>query len=216
LPIYTLATFIKWCVSIVLEFLDMFWILIHIKGKFHPITSHEGIERELTYSSTLSLTLVLDVDGWLMPHPGCFTSGTSYPFYGSWMGPRAGLDGDEKYCLHQDSIPRLLSPKWLPILSVLPSLLCNYLGSEWVLLYVFSNSGCFHLTATWEFILLGSGTLFLGQQYKKSCCMMYPWRWRCHSFLKCREPLTKNTASYSRRPWTLNHKLWGVVTVTCL
>jgi len=28
----------------------------------------------LRYSATVSLTLVLDVGGWLMPHPGCFTS----------------------------------------------------------------------------------------------------------------------------------------------
>jgi len=31
-----------------------------VKGKFHPLTYHEGTEGEKIYSSTLSLTLTLD------------------------------------------------------------------------------------------------------------------------------------------------------------
>jgi hypothetical protein len=33
------------------------------KGKVHPRTGHKGPEREYRYSSTLSLTLALDVGG---------------------------------------------------------------------------------------------------------------------------------------------------------
>jgi ribosomal protein L40E len=40
------------------------------KGKVHPITCHDGTEREWRYSSTLSLTPVLDEDGELKPCPG--------------------------------------------------------------------------------------------------------------------------------------------------
>jgi hypothetical protein len=43
------------------------------KGKVHPRTGHEGPEGEWTYSSTLSLMLVLERGGWSMPCPGCFT-----------------------------------------------------------------------------------------------------------------------------------------------
>jgi hypothetical protein len=34
------------------------------KGKVHPRTGHEGPEGEYRYTSTLSLTLVLDGGGW--------------------------------------------------------------------------------------------------------------------------------------------------------
>ena len=43
------------------------------KGKGHLRTSHEGPEREQTYSSTLSSTSALDVGGWSTPRPGRFT-----------------------------------------------------------------------------------------------------------------------------------------------
>jgi hypothetical protein len=42
------------------------------KGKGHPKTGHEGPE-EYKYSSTLSLTIGLDVCGWSRPRPGRFT-----------------------------------------------------------------------------------------------------------------------------------------------
>jgi hypothetical protein len=42
------------------------------EGKVHPITCHEGTEGEYKYSSTLSLTSVLDGGGWLAPCPSCF------------------------------------------------------------------------------------------------------------------------------------------------
>jgi len=35
-------------------------VIQNVKGKIHPITGHKGPEREYRYSSTLSLTLVLD------------------------------------------------------------------------------------------------------------------------------------------------------------
>jgi len=53
------------------------------------------------YSSTLSLTSTLGVDGWLVPRPGCFTAGkeTGYPLYSRLVSPRAGLGGCGKYRL---------------------------------------------------------------------------------------------------------------------
>jgi hypothetical protein len=42
-------------------------------GKVYPITCHEGRGGKQSYISTLSLTLVLDGVGWLMPCPGYFT-----------------------------------------------------------------------------------------------------------------------------------------------
>jgi len=58
-------------------------------GKVHPRMGPEGEQR---YSSTLSLTSVLDRGRWSIPHHGCFT-------------PRAQLDGCGKSHLHQESIP---------------------------------------------------------------------------------------------------------------
>jgi len=45
------------------------------KNKFHPITCHEGTEREKMCSSTLSLTSALDWGGWSTPLPVCFSLG---------------------------------------------------------------------------------------------------------------------------------------------
>jgi hypothetical protein len=39
-------------------------------GKVHPIRGHEGPDGEYRYSSTLSLTSVLDSGGWSTPRPG--------------------------------------------------------------------------------------------------------------------------------------------------
>jgi hypothetical protein len=68
------------------------------KGKFHPITGHEGAEVEWRYSPTVSLTLALGRSGWSTPRPGRFTPserpGTRC--IGGWVGPRAGLDGRGK------------------------------------------------------------------------------------------------------------------------
>jgi hypothetical protein len=43
------------------------------KGKAHPKKGNEGPEVEQVYSSTLSLTSVLDGAGWSMPCPSHFT-----------------------------------------------------------------------------------------------------------------------------------------------
>jgi hypothetical protein len=43
------------------------------KAIVHPITGHEGPEGEQMYSSTISLTSVLDGGGWSTPCPGRFT-----------------------------------------------------------------------------------------------------------------------------------------------
>jgi hypothetical protein len=65
------------------------------KGKVHHRTVHEDPEGQQRYSSTLSLTLVLNGAGWLIPRPGRFTPGKELGthFAGGWMGPRAILDG---------------------------------------------------------------------------------------------------------------------------
>ena len=43
------------------------------KGKFHPITGHEGLQGEQMYSSTLPSTSA--IDGWSMPRPCFFIPG---------------------------------------------------------------------------------------------------------------------------------------------
>jgi hypothetical protein len=45
----------------------------HVEGKVRPRTGHEGPEGEKRYSSTFSLTSVLDWRGWSTSRPGCFT-----------------------------------------------------------------------------------------------------------------------------------------------
>ena len=45
------------------------------KGKVHLITGQEGPKEERRCSPTLSLSLVLDRGGFLMPCPGCFAPG---------------------------------------------------------------------------------------------------------------------------------------------
>jgi hypothetical protein len=83
-----------------------------IKGKGHPRTGHEGPEGEYKYSSTLSLTLVLDGDGWPTPWLATFPPGKrpSTHCIGCWVGPRASLDGCGNSRHHQDSIPGPASP----------------------------------------------------------------------------------------------------------
>jgi hypothetical protein len=60
------------------------------KGTVLPRTGHEGPEGEWRYSSTLSLTLVLDEGGCSTPRPSRFTPGkeTRYPLYRRLGGPQ--------------------------------------------------------------------------------------------------------------------------------
>jgi hypothetical protein len=60
-----------------------------LKGKVHPTTGHEGPEGELRYSSTLSLTSVVDVSGRSAPCPGYFAprKETWYPLCRKLGGP---------------------------------------------------------------------------------------------------------------------------------
>ena len=62
------------------------------KGNVHPITAHEGPDGEQSYSSTLSLTSVLDGGGWSTPRPGRFTprERPGILCIGGWVGPRSG------------------------------------------------------------------------------------------------------------------------------
>jgi len=64
-----------------------------------PRTGQKGPQGERRYSSTLSLTSVLDECGWSTPRTGRFTPGreTRHPFYTrGWVGPTAGMDGRGK------------------------------------------------------------------------------------------------------------------------
>ena len=66
------------CLHVLLQSLDFDKIWYRGKkgkGKFRPRKVQEGTEGEYTYSSTLSLTSILDGSGSLTPRPGRFTSG---------------------------------------------------------------------------------------------------------------------------------------------
>ena len=82
------------------------------KGKVHPRTGHGGPEGEQRYSSTLSLTSVLDGGGWSTPRPVRFTQGRRPGTYCTerWVGQSASLDGCGKSRSHRDSIPGPSSP----------------------------------------------------------------------------------------------------------
>ena len=83
---------------------NSFFVTVKGKGKIHPRTGHEGPEGKQRYRATLSLASALDGDGWSMPRPGRFNPGKDVAV-GSWVVPRAGLDGHGKPRSHQDSIP---------------------------------------------------------------------------------------------------------------
>jgi len=65
------------------------------KGKVHPITGHEGPEREYRYSSTLSLTPTLDGVADQHHAPAALTPGKRPGTYctGGWVVSTAGLEG---------------------------------------------------------------------------------------------------------------------------
>jgi hypothetical protein len=64
--------------------------------EIHPVTDHEGSEREQRYSFTLSFTSALDGGGWSTPRLGRFTPGmTRYPLYRR-LGLPQGRSGRER------------------------------------------------------------------------------------------------------------------------
>jgi hypothetical protein len=69
--------------------------LTGIKWKVQPRTDHGGPKGESRYNSTLSSTLVLDVGGWSMLHPGGLTPrrDTWYPSCRKLNGPQ-GWSGE--------------------------------------------------------------------------------------------------------------------------
>jgi len=75
------------------------------KVKVHPRTGHGGPEREQRYSSTLSLTSVLDGVGGQRHAPAVLPLGKrpSTHCIGGRVGSRAGLEGCGKSRLHRDS-----------------------------------------------------------------------------------------------------------------
>ena len=75
--------------SILSIFRVKFGIENTINGNVDPITGHEGSEGELIYSTTLSLTSVLDGSGWSTPRPSRFTPGkTRNQLYRKLGGPQ--------------------------------------------------------------------------------------------------------------------------------
>jgi hypothetical protein len=76
-----------------------------------PITCHAVREGKKAYSSTLYLTLAVDVGEWLMPCPS------------------ATLGFCQKSRPHQDSIPRPSSPKWVSIPTKLSQISAQRPGS---------------------------------------------------------------------------------------
>ena len=74
--------------------ISMLYRITEIIKEVHPRTGHKGPEEEERYSSTLSLTSVLDGGGRSTPHPGCFNPGKDpVPIEEDWGGGRASLDG---------------------------------------------------------------------------------------------------------------------------
>jgi hypothetical protein len=82
------------------------------KAKVHPRTCHEVPEGKQRYSSTLSLTLVLDCGGWLTPRSGRITPRGRHDTHriGGWLGPKAGLDRCGKSRSPQEFDPRIVHP----------------------------------------------------------------------------------------------------------
>jgi len=109
------------------------------KSKFHPVTRHEGPEREQRYSSSPSLTLTLDGDGWSSHAPDALppVKRSSTNCTGSWVGPWAILDGCNKsrstriWPLYNPAGSKLLYRLSYPatpyLLTVFLQVLCNSL-----------------------------------------------------------------------------------------
>ena len=85
--------------------------LIKGKGKGHPITGHEGPEGELRYSSTLSLTSVLDsVSGHSLVPTALLPGKTRYPLYNRLDGPQGLSERVRKISPNTRYDPRTLQP----------------------------------------------------------------------------------------------------------
>jgi len=82
------------------------------KGKGHSTTGHEGPEGEQKYSSTISLTSVLDGGGWSAPRPGRFTPGkeTRYPLHRRMGGPHGRSGRVWKISPTSGFDPRIVQP----------------------------------------------------------------------------------------------------------
>jgi hypothetical protein len=85
------------------------------KGKVLPRTGNEGPEGEKRYSSTLSLTPVLDEGGWSTPRTGRFTPGkeTRYP----WDRKMVGLQGRSGQVRKMSTQPGFDPPTIQPVAS---------------------------------------------------------------------------------------------------
>jgi hypothetical protein len=76
------------------------------KGKFQPITCHEGTEGVWRYSSTLSLTWALyGVGGWRHAWLALALEITRYPLYRRLVGPQSWYGRTWKISSHRHSIP---------------------------------------------------------------------------------------------------------------
>ena len=87
-------------------------LLLIIKGKLHPRTVHEGPDGEKRYSSSISLTSVLDGVWWLTPRhaPAVLPSGkTRYPLY-RMGGPQGRCGRVRKTSPSPEFDPRTVQP----------------------------------------------------------------------------------------------------------
>ena len=81
------------------------------KGKFHPRTDHEGPEGEERYSSTLSLTSVLDGVGGQLHAPATLPPvKTRYPLYRRLGGPQGRSGRVRKTSSPPGFDPRTVQP----------------------------------------------------------------------------------------------------------
>jgi hypothetical protein len=96
--------------------------------KVHPLTGHEGPDREQTYSSTLSLTLALDGDGLLMPCSHHLTPGNEaqYPLYWTLGGPQG----------QSEWVQKILPPVWFEPRTVQPIAFEGYIMVETFMQYL--------------------------------------------------------------------------------
>jgi hypothetical protein len=81
-------------------------------GNVHPITGHEDLQGQYRFSSTLSLTSVLDGVGGQRHAPADLPIGMipGTDCVGGWVGPSPCLDGYGKSRPHRETIPEPSNP----------------------------------------------------------------------------------------------------------
>jgi hypothetical protein len=90
----------------------MFYYIIVLYSNVQPITGHDGPQGEYRYSSTLSLTSLLNGKGWLTPYTGCFTPGMEiqYPLCRRLGGPQVQSGQVQKILPPSGCEPQTVQP----------------------------------------------------------------------------------------------------------